>query len=142
MYNLAKEIKMNFEKYLAKQMRQFSILDFGLVKATYFVFGLFIYSVYPAFESIDWWLYFIFGFIAAMPLLVHMYSLKGDILKRSKEYIKTNNPAHQTLLTFTMFFFALMLGTLFPSIVSAPWWVYFLIMILLAIKPLRVTWWW
>ncbi|OGV26009.1 MAG: hypothetical protein A3F18_02110 [Legionellales bacterium RIFCSPHIGHO2_12_FULL_37_14] len=133
---------MKIDNYLAKQLQQFSLVDLSLVKLTYFVFGLFIYSFYPALNSIDWWLYLFLWVTAAMPLWFHMSSLKGNIIERSKKYIKTNNPSNQVLLFFSAFFFALMLGTLFPVIVSASWWVYFILLCILSIKPLTVTWCW
>lgn len=133
---------MSAEGFLSKQLQKFSILDLSLVKTVYFVFGLLIFSLYPRASLIDWWFYLILFLIAAIPIEIHLFSQPGNLLEKAQAYLKTNNPSNQVLLFLSTFFFAFMLGSLIPLLVSGPWWLYLLIMAVFAIKPLTKTWCW
>lgn len=133
---------MTMESYLSNKLQQFSILDLGLVKCVYLVTGLLIFSLYPKLSALNWWFYLALTILCSMPLWIHLFSQKGSVLKQIHIYIKTNNPSNQVLLALAVFFFALMLGTLLPILVSAHWWVYLVVITILAIKPLTVTWFW
>lgn len=133
---------MTIETFLSKKLQQFSILDLSLVKSVYLVMGLLIFSLYPNLSSLDWWFYLIIAVLCALPLWGHLFSQKGNFTKKMKGYLKTNNPSNQVLLALSVFFSALVLGVLFPVLVSAEWWIYVIIMVILAIKPLTVTWVW
>lgn len=133
---------MSVESFLEKQLQKFSIVDLGLVKAVYFVVGLLVFSLYPTLSTLSAWFYFILFIFCAFPLEVHLFSHPGSLLDKAHSYLKSNNPSNQMLLFLTMFFFSLLIGKLLPTLVSADWWVYLLIIIPLMIKPLTKTWFW
>lgn len=133
---------MNVERFLESKLQLFSILDLSLVKSVYFVLSLLIYSFYPKLAALDWWFYFILSVLSAMPLWIHLFSQPGNLLDKLHHFIKTNGLPTQVLLFLSVFFTALMLGTLLPILVSFVWWQYLIIVVLLAIKPLTVTWFW
>lgn len=133
---------MTAESYLSKKLQKFSILDLALVKSVYFVFGLLILVLYPNLSALDWWFYLVLLIMCAMPLEVHLFSQPGGLVKKIHAYLKTNNPSHQVLLFLSVFFSACMFGVLFPMLVSGAWWLYVIIMIPLAIKPMTKTWFW
>lgn len=133
---------MSAESFLSNQLRKFSIIDFGFVKSVYFVVGLLVYSLYGALSLIDWWSYLILALLCALPLYIHLFSQKGNLLEKAHAYLQTNNPSNQVLLFLSLFFFALMLGSLIPVLVAGNWWTYVLVIVVLAIKPLTKTWFW
>lgn len=133
---------MSLESYLSGQLRKFSFVDFGFVKSVYFVVGLFVYSLYSALSSLSWIFYLVMGILCALPLYIHMFSQKGNLWEKSQMYLQTNTPSNQVLLFLSLFFFALMVGTLVPVMVTGAWWLYILIIVVLAIKPLTKTWFW
>ena len=133
---------MTMDSFLSKKLQQFSILDLGLVKCVYLVVGLLIYSLYPKLSALNWWFYLVLTLLCSMPLWIHLFSQKGNLLEKAHNYLKTNNPSNQVLLALAMFFLALMLGTLLPFLISAHWWIYVVVIAILAIKPLTVTWFW
>lgn len=133
---------MSAESFLSNQLRKFTLVDFVFVKSVYFVVGLFIYTLYPALASLGWWFYLILTILCALPLYVHLFSQTGNLLQKAHEYLKTNNPSNQVLLFLSLFFFASMMSSLIPVLVSGSWWVYVLIIVVLAIKPLTKTWFW
>ncbi len=118
------------------------MLDLALVKIVYFIFGLFIYSVYPALSALNWWFYLILALLCAMPLQIHVWSQSGGLLDKMHAYLKTNNPSNQVLLAMSMFFFAAMVAVLVPVLAGFSWWIYVVAMIVFAIKPMTVTWFW
>jgi len=118
------------------------MLDLALVKSVYFIFGLFIFSVYPALSALNWWFYLIISLMCALPLQIHVFSQPGGLFEKMHAYLKTNNPSNQVLLAMTMFFFALMIGVLLPVLVGFSWWIYVVVIVVLAIKPMTVTWFW
>lgn len=133
---------MTAESFLSSKLQKFSILDFGLVKLTYGVFGLLMFSLYPKLAGLDWWFYLILTILCTLPLSIHLYSQKGGLIEKMHAYLKTNSPSNQVLVALSMFFLAAMLGVLLPILVSAQWWVYLVLMLILALKPLTVTWFW
>jgi hypothetical protein len=133
---------MSAESFLSSQLRKFSLVDFGFVKSVYFVVGLLVYSLYSALSSINWWFYLILAILCALPLYIHLFSQKGNLWLKAHAYLQTNNPSNQVLLFISLFFFALMAGTLIPILVSGSWWIYVLVIAVLAIKPLTKTWFW
>jgi hypothetical protein len=133
---------MNVENFLSKQLQKFTLVDLSLVKTVYFVFGLLIFTIYPRLSFLDWWFYCILFILCWLPLAVHFFSQKGEFLEKAHAFLKTNNPSNQVLLFLSTFFFAFMLCVLIPALTSVYWWVYLLIMVGLAIKPLTKTWFW
>jgi hypothetical protein len=133
---------MAMERFLSKKLQQFSVLDMGLIKCVYLIFGLLIFSLYPKLSVLNWWFYLTLAILCSIPLWVHLFFQKGSLLKKIHAYLKTNNPSNQMLLAMAMFFFALTFGVLLPSLVGLPWWIYLGAMIILAIKPLTVSWFW
>ncbi len=133
---------MTAESFLSKQLHKFSLVDLSLVKSVYFVFGLLIFVLYPRLSFLDWWFYCILFVMCWLPLVVHFFSQKGGMLKKAHAFLKTNNPSNQVLLFLSTFFFAFMLCVLMPLLASVDWWLYLIIMIVLAIKPLTKTWCW
>jgi len=133
---------MTAESFLSKKLQKFSILDLALVKSVYFVFGLLIFVLYPNLSALDWWFYLVLLMMCAMPLEVHLFSQSGSLIQKMHAFLKTNNPSNQVLLFLSVFFSACMFGVWFPVLVSGAWWLYVIIMIPLAIKPMTKTWFW
>jgi hypothetical protein len=133
---------MSVESFLSSKLHKFSIIDFGFVKSVYFVVGLLIFSLYPQLAGLDWWFYGVLFVMCALPLEIHLFSQPGNLITKMHAYLQTNNPSNQVLLFLSLFFFALMLGVLFPVLVSGPWWLYVVLVVVLAIKPLSKTWFW
>jgi hypothetical protein len=133
---------MTVESFLEKKLQQFSIVDFALVKSVYFFISLLVFSLYPKLSSLDWLFYLIMALMCGIPLWIHLFSQSGNLIEKMHGYLKTNGPPKQVLLFLSVFFFALMLGVLIPFIVTFTWWYYIIIAIILAIKPLTVTWFW
>ncbi|MDF1678343.1 MAG: hypothetical protein P1U32_06575 [Legionellaceae bacterium] len=133
---------MTAESFLSKQLHKFSLVDLSLVKSVYFVFGLLFSTLYPRLSFLDWWFYCILFIICWLPLAVHFFSLEGDLFEKARAFLKTNNPSNQVLLFLSTFFFALMLCVLIPPLIGVYWWIYLIIMVVLAMKPLTKTWCW
>lgn len=133
---------MNVERFLSDQLRKFTMVDFAFVKLVYFVVGLFIFSLYPKFALVGWVFYLVVTIFCAFPLYIHLFSQKGGLFQKAEAYLQTNNPSNQVLLFLSLFFFSLMIGSLVPVLVSASWWIYLVLIIVLAIKPLTKTWFW
>lgn len=129
---------MSIESILAKRLQQFSIVDLGLVKTSYLVLGLFIFSIYPVLDLIDWWFYLVLALFCVLPLAIHMISQPGNIWSKTRYYIRTNNLANHVLLALTMFFYALLFGKFFPVLINAYPAIYILLVVVLGIKPLKV----
>ncbi len=133
---------MSIESFLSGKLRRFTVVDIGFVKVVYFLFGLLVFSVYPPLVETDWWFFLAIALACGLPLGFHFFSFAGSLLEKGQAYAQSNLPAYQVLLFMTQFFFALTLGSLFPVLASGDWWVYVLIMIVAAIKPLTKTWFW
>lgn len=130
---------MSTESYLENNLRKFSILDFSLVKLTYFVVSLLIFSFYAKLAVLDWWFYLVAFLLTALPLWIYFFSLKGNLETKQNEYIKHNNPSNQILLFLSVFFFACLLCVWFPVLASAHWWIYVILAVVFAIKPALVS---
>lgn len=133
---------MNAESFLSRQLQKFTLVDLSLVKSVYFVFGLMIFAIYPRLSFIDWWFYLILVIVCWLPLAIHFFSQEGELLEKAHAFLKTNNPANQVLLFLSTFFFAFMFGVLIPILAMVYWWMYLIILLGLAIKPLTKTWYW
>ncbi|MDX2346145.1 MAG: hypothetical protein QNK11_04660 [Legionella sp.] len=133
---------MTAENFLSKQLQKFTLVDLSFVKSVYFVFGLLIFTLYSRLSFLDWWFYCILFVLCWLPLAVHFFSQDGDVLDKARAFLKTNNPSNQVLLFLSTFFFAFMLCVLIPALASVSWWVYVILMVALAIKPLTKTWCW
>lgn len=133
---------MTTESFLEKRLQKFSILDISLIKSVYFILGLLIASLYPQLIDSSWVFYFILSILCATPLSIHLFAQKGNYFQKLRLYLKTNNPSNQMLLFLSTFFFALMISCILPMLTEFSWWVYFTLIIALAIKPLQTSWIW
>lgn len=133
---------MSAESYLNKKLSRFSIVDLSCIKLVYFTLSLLAFALYPRLGHLAWWFYAILTVISIFPLWVHLFSQKGKFIKKMHAYLKKNTSSNQILLFFSCFFFALMLGVFFPIITEFQWWVYVIVSLLFAIKPLTVSWIW
>lgn len=131
---------MTIESILSKRLQRFSIVDLGLVKTAYLILGLFVFSIYPVLDLIDWWFYLILAILCVLPLGIHLFSQAGNLWQKTRHYIKTNNPANHVLLALTMFFYAILFGKFFPFLINAQPWVYLVLALALGIKPLKTFW--
>jgi hypothetical protein len=113
---------MSVESFLSNQLRKFSLVDFG--------------------SSLDWWFYLTLSIVCAFPLYIHITSQAGNLWQKAHAYLETNNPSNQVLLFLSLFFLALMTGSLMPILATGSWWIYVSIIVALAIKPLTKTWFW
>lgn len=130
------------EQFLSNKLRKFSIIDFMCVKAVYFVFALFLVSLYPPLKWLSPWAYLILAVLAALPLWVHFAAAPGNFFEKSKHYLRTNTPSNQVLTLIYCFSIGALVAILLPILVSFSWWVYVLAMVVLGIKPIRVAWYW
>lgn len=133
---------MNLHDFFSKELQKLSIVDMAFVKTVYFIFGLLMFSLYPSFMFLDWWVYFVLAILSAAPLYLYFFSQKGSYFEKAETYLKNNNPSNQFLLFMAMFFFACMMGVIIPILVNFVWWQYIAVMLVLAIKPLQKTWCW
>ena len=130
---------MSAEDYWTVRIRRFSLLDFALVKLVYFLFGLWVLSVYPALESLHWGFYLALGLLSGLPLILHWASTPGGVIQKSRAFLASNTPSYQVLLFLCQFFVAVTIGILLPVLTSGPWWLLLLILALAAIKPMTKT---
>ncbi|AJI73671.1 conserved hypothetical protein [Francisella tularensis subsp. novicida GA99-3548] len=130
------------EQFLAEKLQQFSLLDIALVKIVYFLVGLLIASNYIILTSISWIFYLLMFLIAVFPIVIHLFSFEGSYIQKARKYLKTNKPSYQVLLFFSMFFFACTLAVLIPALSLVPWYVYLILIIIFAIKPMRSNMFW
>jgi hypothetical protein len=133
---------MTAENFLSKQLQKFTLVDISCVKTVYFVFGLLIFMLYSRLAFVDWWFYGTLFVLCWLPLAVHFFSQTGTLIEKAQAFLGTNNPSNQVLLFLSTFFFAFMLCALMPVLASGAWWVYVVIMVAFAIKPLTKTWCW
>lgn len=133
---------MSLETFLSKKLQNFSLVDMSFVKLVYLLVAFLVFSLYPVLELLDWWAYLILAIIAALPLYVHIFSAKGSLIAKSKNYLKTNNPSNQVLLFLCMFFVGCMFCVLLPVLASYVWWYYVVAIVVLAIKPATHNVWW
>jgi len=133
---------MSVESVLKEKLQKFSIVDLSLIKSVYFVFSLLIASLYAPLLQLSAFYYLLMTLITAIPLWIHLFSQEGSYFDKVHAYLKTNNPSNQVLLFLSVFFFTMMLASLLPFLTYAAWWIYVLLMVGLAIKPLQTSWVW
>lgn len=133
---------MSAEAYWTIRIRRFSLVDFALVKLVYFLFGLWLLTVYPALGELHWGGFVALGALCGFPLILHWLSAPGGLIQKSHAYIDSNIPAFQVLLFLSQFFVAIAVGILLPMLVSGPWWLLLVIITLAAIKPMTKTVFW
>jgi hypothetical protein len=130
---------MSAEDYWTVRLRRFSLVDFALVKLVYFLFGLWLLSLYPALGGLHWGFYLALGLLSGLPLILHWASGTGGVIQRSRAFLGSNTPSHQVLLFLCQFFVAVAVGILLPVLTSGPWWLLLLVIALAAIKPMTKT---
>ena len=130
------------EDFLSEKLQKFSLADIMLVKGVYFLVGLLIVTNYLVLTMVSWVFYLVMFLIAAFPLALHLLSFEGSYIQKARQYLKTNKPAYQVLLFFSRFFFACMIVVLLPAAMLVPWYVYIVLIILLAIKPMKSNLFW
>ncbi|ABK90318.1 hypothetical protein IBE20_03295 [Francisella tularensis subsp. novicida] len=130
------------EQFLAEKLQQFSLLDIALVKIVYFLVGLLVATNYIVLTSVSWIFYLLMFLIAVFPIVIHLFSFEGSYIQKARKYLKTNKPSYQVLLFFSMFFFACTLAVLIPALSLVPWYVYMILIIIFAIKPMRSNMFW
>jgi hypothetical protein len=86
--------------------------------------------------------YLIIAIIATVPLIMHIFSFEGNYMDKCKSYLKTNAPAYQVLLFISCFFFGCFLATLIPALSCITWWQYLILIVILAIKPMKSNMFW
>jgi hypothetical protein len=133
---------MNIEQFLTGKLRKFSIVDIGFVKAVYFLLGLLVYSIYAPLASPGWWFWLLLGVISGFPLVIHFFGFPGSWFEKGRAYLQSNSPALQVLLFLTQLFVAFMLADLLPVLAGGPLWIYVVLIVLLAIKPMTKTMFW
>ena len=130
------------EEFLSEKLQKFSLVDIALVKCVYFLVGLLIATSYLVLTTVSWVFYTLMFLIAALPIVLHLLSFEGSYLEKARQYLKTNKPAYQVLLFFSMFFFACAIAVLLPAATLVPWYAYVVLIGLLAIKPMRSNLFW
>ncbi|EDZ90828.1 hypothetical protein [Francisella tularensis] len=130
------------EQFLAEKLQQFSLLDIALVKIVYFLVSLLVATNYIVLTSVSWIFYLLMFLIAVFPIVIHLFSFEGSYIQKARKYLKTNKPSYQVLLFFSMFFFACTLAVLIPALSLVPWYVYMILIIIFAIKPMRSNMFW
>ena len=130
------------EEYVSEKLQKFSLIDIALVSLVYFVVGILVSTGYPALMKISGLFYIIITLIAVMPITLHLLTVEGSLLTKIQHYVKTNNPAYQILLFFTMFFLGCMIVSLAPILSCIPWYGYIALIMILAIKPMRSNLFW
>ncbi|AEE87873.1 hypothetical membrane protein [Francisella cf. novicida Fx1] len=130
------------EQFLAEKLQRFSLLDIALVKIVYFLVGLLVATNYIVLTSVSWIFYLLMFLIAVFPIVIHLFSFEGSYIQKARKYLKTNKPSYQVLLFFSMFFFACTLAVLIPALSLVPWYVYLILIIIFAIKPMRSNMFW
>lgn len=130
------------EQFLAEKLQRFSLLDIALVKIVYFLVGLLVATNYIVLTSVSWIFYLLMFLIAVFQIVIHLFSFEGSYIQKARKYLKTNKPSYQVLLFFSMFFFACTLAVLIPALSLVPWYVYLILIIIFAIKPMRSNMFW
>lgn len=133
---------MSAESFLSKQLQKFSLIDLVFVKSVYCVVTLLIFSLYRDLALLSYWFYGALLVICAFPIEVHLFSQPGNLLDKTRAYLKSNTPSNQVLLFLSVFFASIILGKYFPILVSGQWLLYVMIIIPLMAKPLTKTWFW
>jgi len=130
------------EEFIASKLRKFSLVDICLVSLVYFLVGLLVSTNYYPLLHISWIFYLVLICITSIPIILHLFTVYGLLLDRIHHYVKTNNPAYQTLLFLTMFFLGCIVVTFITSLCLIPSYIYIILIIILAIKPMRSNLFW
>ena len=130
------------EEFLSEKLQHFSLVDIGFVKIVYLLIGILIATNYMALLNISWIFYILLYFVAVVPIALHLLSFEGTYIEKSRQYLKTNKPSYQVLLFFAMFFLGCTLAVLVPVLSMVPWFVYIVLIVALAIKPMRSNMYW
>jgi hypothetical protein len=130
------------EEFLSEKLQQFSLLDIALVKVVYLLVGFLVATNYLVLTMVSWIFYLVLFLIAACPIVIHLFSFEGSYIEKAHKYLKTNKPSYQVLLFFSMFFFACMIVVLVPALILVPWYVYLVLIVVFAIKPMRSNMFW
>ncbi|APC91067.1 MULTISPECIES: hypothetical protein [Francisella] len=130
------------EQFLAEKLQQFTLVDIALVKIVYFLVGVLVATNYLVLTTVSWIFYLLMFLTAVFPIVIHLFSFEGSYIEKARMYIKTNKPSYQVLLFFSQFFFACMLVVLVPILIVVPWYVYAILIVVFAIKPMRSNMFW
>ena len=130
------------EEFIANKLRKFSLIDICLVSIVYFLVGLLIATNYYPLQNISWIFYLVLICITGIPIILHLFTVEGPLLDRIHHYVKTNNQAYQTLLFLTMFFLGCIVATFITSLCLIPSYIYIILIIIFAIKPMRSNLFW
>lgn len=132
---------MTAETFLSEKLRRFNVIEYILVISTYIVVGLWIVSAYPPLRAVGWWFYLLMMIICVLPLIVHLISQPGDTLKaKFLPYVKSISPSLQMLLFLATFFLSCIVVSIFPIFVDIRWWIYLILILVLAVKPIHTVW--
>lgn len=130
---------MSIESFLNKRLQKFSGLDFTLVNLVYITLSLLVFHFYPKLHLLDWWFYFTVMIVALFPQTVHLYSQSGNHFEKLRAYLQTNTSSNQMLSFIALFFAGLCIGVVYPVLTTFQWWIYLIVIAVLAIKPLTVS---
>ncbi|AIT09982.1 membrane protein [Candidatus Francisella endociliophora] len=130
------------EEFLSEKLQQFSLVDIALVKIVYFLVGLLVATNYLVLTNVSWIFYLLMFLTAAFPIVIHLFSFEGSYIEKARMYLKTNKPSYQVLLFFSQFFFGCMIVVLVPVLIIVPWYVYAILIVVFAIKPMRSNMFW
>lgn len=130
------------EQFLAEKLQQFSLLDIALVKIVYFLVGLLVATNYIVLTSVSWIFYLLMFLIAVFPIVIHLFShLRVHISKKRVNILKQISH-HTKYFCSLVCFFACTLAVLIPALSLVPWYVYLILIIIFAIKPMRSNMFW
>ncbi|ASG68557.1 hypothetical protein fh0823_15980 [Francisella halioticida] len=130
------------EEFLSEKLQRFTLVDIALVKIVYFLVGLLVVTNYLVLTTVSWIFYLLMALMAVFPIVIHLFSFEGSYVEKARMYLKTNKPSYQVLLFFSQFFFACMLTVLIPALILVPWYVYVILIVIFAIKPMRSNMFW
>ncbi|AJI55090.1 putative membrane protein [Francisella philomiragia] len=130
------------EEFLSEKLQHFTLVDIALVKIVYFLVGLLVATNYLVLTEVSWIFYLLMFLTAVFPIVIHLFSFEGSYIEKARMYLKTNKPSYQVLLFFSQFFFACMIVVLVPVLIVVPWYVYAILIVIFAIKPMRSNMFW
>lgn len=128
---------MNLYETLSQKLQKLSIADFIMIKWIYLFLGILLATAYHSVFYLSVWFYLILTVVAALPPLMFTLSFKGNIIEKTKQYLAHNNPSNQVLVLISCFSFGITVAVLFPILTGFHWYVYLILMLILAIKPLK-----
>lgn len=127
---------MTLYQKLSNKLRRLSIFDFILIKWVYLTLGILLASTYPPLYYLSIWSYLILSLIAATPLLMLTFSFNGNLFEKAKQYLANNTPSNQVLTLISCASIGIALAIFLPILTQLRWYLYLIIMLLLALKPL------